>query len=66
MRRLHRSRHERMIAGVAGGIAKYFDIDPTVIRLVWIVAAIPGLFPALFAYLLCWILIPPEPIGGAV
>ncbi|MHB8946126.1 MAG: PspC domain-containing protein, partial [Bacillota bacterium] len=37
MRRLYRSRHERVIAGVAGGIAEYFNVDVTLIRLIWVV-----------------------------
>ena len=34
-RRLYRSRTEKMIAGVCGGIAEYFNIDPTIVRLAW-------------------------------
>ncbi|MBV9121059.1 MAG: PspC domain-containing protein, partial [Chloroflexi bacterium] len=39
-RRLYRSTHDRMWAGVAGGLAEYFDIDPTLTRLLWVVATI--------------------------
>jgi len=46
-----------MIAGVCGGIAEYFDTDPTLIRLIW---AILVLFwgIGIFAYLIAWIIIP--------
>jgi phage shock protein C len=58
--RLYRSNGDRMLAGVAGGIANYFDIDPTVVRLLWLAAMIP--FPFIpFVYLLCVLVIPREP-----
>jgi phage shock protein C len=41
-RRLYRSRNERVIAGVAGGMAEYLDVDPTVIRILWILATFLG------------------------
>ena len=37
MKKLYRSRHDRMICGVCGGIAEYFDLDPSLVRLGWIV-----------------------------
>ena len=37
MKKLYRSRRERMICGVCGGIAEYFDLDPSLVRLGWIV-----------------------------
>jgi phage shock protein C len=59
--RIYRSRGERMVAGVAGGIAEYADVDPTIVRLIWIVAALTTGPIALFLYLLCAIIIPREP-----
>ena len=59
-KKLYRSKTDRRIAGVCGGIGNYFDIDPTIIRLAWVVA----LFFAgggLFAYLLAMIIVPQEP-----
>jgi phage shock protein C len=41
-KKLYRSRTNRMLAGVAGGLAEYFSIDPLVVRLVFVVAAIFG------------------------
>ena len=59
--RIYRSRHERMVAGVAGGIAEYADVDPTIVRLIWIVALLTTGPLALLLYLLCAIVIPREP-----
>jgi phage shock protein C len=58
--RLYRSSNDRMLAGVAGGIANYFDIDPTIVRLAWLVAMIPLPFIPL-VYLVCALVIPREP-----
>ena len=55
-RRLYRSRTNRWIAGVCGGIGEYFNIDPTIIRILAVV--IPGF--GLLAYLICAIIIPSE------
>ena len=59
-KKLYRSRNDRMLAGVCGGLGKYFEIDTTLIRLVFVVAAILGGHGVL-AYLICLILIPLEP-----
>jgi phage shock protein C len=59
--RIYRSRHERMVAGVAGGIAEYADIDPTIVRLIWIAALLTTGPLALLLYVLCAIVIPREP-----
>jgi phage shock protein PspC (stress-responsive transcriptional regulator) len=62
-KRLYRSSKDRMLGGVCGGIAAYFSIDPTVIRLFWVIASIfLGMgFGGLLAYLLCMLVIPGEP-----
>jgi phage shock protein C len=59
-RRITRSRDERLIAGVAGGLANYFDIDPTIVRIGWLVALFATGPGALFVYLLCALIIPNE------
>ena len=63
MKRLYRSRDQRMIAGVAGGIAEYFNIDPTIVRLIWVLLALPGGIPGVLLYIISWIIIPLEPVG---
>jgi phage shock protein C len=57
-RRLLRSTRERMWAGVAGGLAEYFEIDPTLMRLLWVVATVvtAGLFVAV--YIVMWVIMP--------
>lgn len=59
-RRLTRS-NDKMIAGVLGGIAEYFDIDPTVVRILYVVFSIASVgFPGIIAYLIMWAIMPME------
>ena len=60
-RRLYRSRSDRVLAGVAGGMADYLGIDPTIVRILWFLAFLPGGAPGLLLYTLCWMIIPSEP-----
>ncbi len=60
-RGLYRSRRNRIIAGVAGGMAERFGLPSFVIRLIWLLLLLPGGIPGVLPYLLCWILIPNEP-----
>jgi len=46
-----------MVAGICGGIAEYFDVDSTIIRLLWILLFI-GAGSGLIAYIICWLVIP--------
>jgi len=58
---LRRSRDDRMIAGVVGGLARYFGIDPTLARAGYVVISIiSAAFPGLLVYLLLWALVPQE------
>ncbi len=61
MKRLYRSRTDRMLAGVCGGIGQYLNIDPTLIRLAFLFLAIWG-GGGVLAYLIAWIVIPEEPL----
>ncbi len=63
-KKLYRSRNERMIAGVCGGISEYFEIDPTIVRLVFVAASLLGGSGPL-AYLVCLILMPLEPLDAS-
>lgn len=56
-KRLYRSRHDRMIAGVCAGLAHYFDQDPTWIRLLFVVFLLLG-GSAILVYLVMWLVIP--------
>ncbi|MDH4334592.1 MAG: PspC domain-containing protein [Chloroflexota bacterium] len=63
-RRLYRSRREEMISGVAGGVAEYLDLDPSIVRVVWAVLAIitGGVF--FIVYVVMWIVVPQAPEGA--
>ena len=63
-RKLYRSRTNRQLAGVCGGVAEYFNIDATLVRVLFVVFAVLG-GPGLLAYLLLWIFVPEEPVGAA-
>ena len=55
MRKIYLSRENRKIAGVFGGLGETFDIDPTVLRLLWIFTAlVTGFFAATIVYLIAW------------
>ena len=60
-RSLYRCRHDRRIAGVAAGVAEYFDLDPTIVRLVWLVSSFFGGF-GLRLYIGMAIVVPNEPL----
>lgn len=63
--RLYRSRKDRLIGGVCGGLGAYFAIDPVIVRLVFVVLAVWGGLGFL-GYLILWIIIPPEERMGAI
>jgi phage shock protein C len=59
-KRLYRSRKDRILGGVCGGMGNYFNLDPVLVRVIWVVL----LFAAgvgFLAYILAWIIIPEEP-----
>jgi phage shock protein C len=56
-RKLYRSRSQRMVAGVCGGLAEYFNVDATLIRVLFLVLAVVG-GSGLVIYLLMWIIVP--------
>lgn len=56
-KKLYRSKNNRVIAGICGGIGEYFDIDPTIIRLLWVLFTFMG-GSGIIAYIICWIVIP--------
>ncbi len=60
-RRLFRSRNQRVIAGVCGGLAEYFNLDPTWIRLLFILLSLLGVGLFVVVYIICWIIVPLAP-----
>ena len=61
-RSLYRCRHDRRIAGVAAGVAEFFDLDPTLVRLVWFLSIFFGGF-GLLLYIVMAIIVPNEPLS---
>ncbi len=59
-KRLYRSRKQRQVAGVCGGIADYLSIDPTLVRLVWVLLALIG-GPGVVLYIILAVIVPEEP-----
>jgi len=59
IKKLYRSKKNRMIAGVCGGIGEYFNTDPTLIRLLWVIFVLAG-GSGILAYIIAWIIIPEE------
>lgn len=57
-KRIFRSRKNKMIAGVCGGIGEYLGIDPTVIRLLWVLSIFFSFGTAILAYIIAWVIIP--------
>lgn len=58
-RRLYRSRKNRVVAGVAGGLGEYFDIDPVFVRVIFVLATLAGGW-GMLAYVILWIVVPNE------
>ena len=65
MKKLYRSKSDKMLAGVCGGVAEYFNIDPTVIRVIWAVSSLFA-FVGVIAYIACAFIIPEKPDGTIV
>jgi phage shock protein PspC (stress-responsive transcriptional regulator) len=58
-KRLTRPRNDRWIAGVCSGVARYFGLDPTLIRVLWVLFVCLG-GSGILAYVICWIVMPNE------
>jgi len=59
MRKLYRSKENKKLAGVCGGLGEYFKIDPTIIRLLWVVFILCGF--GILGYIIAWIIMPLRP-----
>jgi phage shock protein C len=60
-KKLYRSVQDKRIAGVCGGLGTYFDVDPIIFRIIFIILLLPGGLPGLIPYILMWIFVPEEP-----
>lgn len=63
MDQLRRSKHNKMIAGVAAGMAEFFDVDVALVRLIWVLCFFAG-GVGFFAYIVCCIILPEETAEG--
>ena len=64
-RKLYRSRTNRQLAGVCGGLAAYFNVDPILMRVLFILLGLLGA-AGIILYIVMWIIVPEEPpVGGA-
>lgn len=61
MKRLYRSKTDRKLAGVCGGLGEYLGVDSTVVRVVFVILALPGGLPGVLPYLVLWLIMPEEP-----
>jgi phage shock protein C len=59
-RKLYRNTQDKKLAGVCSGLAEYFDIDVTLVRVAFIVAVLAG-FSGILAYILFWVIVPVKP-----
>lgn len=66
-RKLYRSRTDRMIWGVLGGLGQYFNVDPVIFRLIYVVLVIAtGVMPGILLYIIATIVIPLDPVVTVV
>jgi phage shock protein C len=61
-RRLYRSRRERVIGGVAGGLGEYLGIDPVIVRALFVLLSLAG--AGVLFYIILWIVVPEAPLGS--
>ncbi len=61
-KRLQRSRTEKMIGGVCGGLAEYFSVDPTIVRILWVLITLLG-GAGIILYVVLWVIMPLERPG---
>ena len=59
-KKLYRSQDDRMISGICAGIAEYFDIDPALVRLLWVLLSVAG-GAGVLAYLIAHLIVPERP-----
>ncbi|MFH0856314.1 MAG: PspC domain-containing protein [bacterium] len=61
MKKLYRNKKNRIWMGVIGGLGEYFNIDPTILRLIWVLVTVfTGIFPCIIIYIAAAIIIPEE------
>lgn len=62
MKKLYKNEHDEVLTGIIGGIGEYFAVDPTVLRIAFVVLVlITGIFPGVIAYIIAYFIIPERP-----
>jgi len=61
--KLYRSRDNKVLLGVCGGLGKYFNTDPTIVRIIWVLLTLVTVGVGLLGYLIAALVIPEEPLG---
>lgn len=62
MKRLYKSKYNKVFCGVIGGVGEYFDVDPVILRLLWLLILIAtGFIPGLIAYFVACLVVPKNP-----
>jgi phage shock protein PspC (stress-responsive transcriptional regulator) len=61
MKRLYRSKKEQMLGGICGGLAEYIEVDPSIIRLVFVVLIVLSWGIFILVYIAAWIIVPVSP-----
>lgn len=64
-KRLYRSKRDTKIAGVCAGLADYLGIDPTLVRVLFVILSLAG-GPGVLLYVILWMVVPEEPFGDVV
>lgn len=62
-KKLYRSRNDKMLAGLAAGIAKYFGVDPTLVRIAFVIGEFATVGLLIIGYLIIALIVPAEPVG---
>lgn len=61
VKRLYRSGKNRVLGGVCGGLGEYFNVDPVIVRLLWVLFSLASMGAGILFYLIAWIIIPRNP-----
>ena len=62
-KKIQRNTQDKMLAGVCSGLAEYFDVDVTLVRVAFVIAVMVG-FSGILAYIILWIVVPVKPIDS--
>jgi phage shock protein PspC (stress-responsive transcriptional regulator) len=60
-KQLYRSSKNSVIAGVCGGIGEYYDVDPVIVRLLWVLGTVISIGAGIIVYIVAWIIVPRKP-----